>query len=49
MIELEENKRQLLDLNKRVESIGESLWLKRDRKQDTTIRTKNYARRILEW
>lgn len=28
MIELEENKRELIELAKRTKSIGESLWLK---------------------
>lgn len=28
MIELEENKRELIELEKRIQSIGESLWLK---------------------
>jgi len=32
MIELEENKRELVELEKRIESIGESLWLKRSSK-----------------
>ena len=29
MIELDENKKQLIELTKKVESIGDSLWLKK--------------------
>lgn len=49
MIELEENKRELMELGKRIGSIGESLWLSKDWEENRGVRGKNNAGGILEW
>lgn len=49
MIELDENIQLLEELKKRLKSIGDSLWLRKDEKANIWIRTKNDSKWFLEW
>lgn len=47
MIELEENKHKLIELQKKIKNIGDSLWTSKNR--ITRSWRANYEGRILEW
>lgn len=39
MLELEENKHNLISLENKIKSVGDSLWHRKSRKQDKRIRS----------
>lgn len=47
MLELEENKKQLIELNKKLKELGESLWHNSIRRKTKKFRRKNYTRKFL--
>lgn len=48
-MDFEETKRILDETEKRLKSLGDSLWHTKTWKRTKRLRRKNHARRILEW
>ena len=49
MADIEENKRNLIDLQEKLKSLGDSLWRFKIRTRVAKIRRENNSRWILEW
>lgn len=49
MLELEENKKELMHFKNQIQNLSDSLWHCKNGKRNKRIRKSNYGRWILEW